>query len=43
MTAFLYKALKILLTDVLVHFLQIWKKVKGINYICSFSFVQIVT
>ncbi len=28
---FIYKALKTLLTDVLVHFLQIWKKIKGLN------------
>ncbi len=28
---FIYKALKTLLTDVLVHFLQIWEKIKGLN------------
>ncbi len=28
---FIYKALKTVLTDVLVHFLQIWKKRKGLN------------
>ncbi len=28
---FIYKALKTLLTDVLVPFLQIWKNIKGLN------------
>ncbi len=43
---FIYKALKILLTGVLVHFLQIWKQInKGSQLnMCSFTWlVQIVT
>ncbi len=35
---FIYKALKTLLTDVLVHFMQIWKKNKGSRLnMCSFT------